>query len=178
MSDTIRYPPELPSESESIDALVADISTAEQTIALAHLRERLEKNRASLLKHEQEFNEMYDRAGRNLPVEGLVLLAHSVGEAEKGAAERLDPWIRALQQARQVPSQEGREYIDDLIEISTAWLAVYQNTRARLLKLAAERRGRTSEVLRARPVAGEIDFAELSREHMARYPKIRAALAK
>jgi hypothetical protein len=34
------------------------------------------------------------------------------------------------------------------------------------------------KVLRARPVTGKIDYAELSREHLARYPKIRAALAK
>lgn len=34
------------------------------------------------------------------------------------------------------------------------------------------------EVLRARPVKGEIDHKALSREFMARYPKIRAALAK
>jgi len=31
---------------------------------------------------------------------------------------------------------------------------------------------------RARPAEGEVDYAELSREHIARYPKIRAALAK
>ena len=34
------------------------------------------------------------------------------------------------------------------------------------------------KVLRARPVNGEIDYAELSREHIARYPKIRARLAE
>ncbi len=34
------------------------------------------------------------------------------------------------------------------------------------------------EVLRARPVKGKIDYAELSREHIARYPKIRARLAE
>ena len=33
-------------------------------------------------------------------------------------------------------------------------------------------------VLHARPVEGEIDHAALSREHIARYPKIRAALAE
>jgi hypothetical protein len=32
-------------------------------------------------------------------------------------------------------------------------------------------------ILRARPVKGEVDHTALSREHMARYPKIRAALA-
>jgi len=34
------------------------------------------------------------------------------------------------------------------------------------------------KILRARPVKGKIDYAELSREHIARYPKIRAALAR
>jgi hypothetical protein len=34
------------------------------------------------------------------------------------------------------------------------------------------------EVLHARPAKGKIDHAELSREFMARFPKIRAALAK
>jgi len=33
-------------------------------------------------------------------------------------------------------------------------------------------------IMRGRPVEGEIDYAELSREHITRYPKIRAALAK
>ena len=32
--------------------------------------------------------------------------------------------------------------------------------------------------LRARPAKGEVDWAELSREHIARYPKIRARLAE
>ena len=43
---------------------------------------------------------------------------------------------------------------------------------------AAGRRVAAGEVLRARPVAGEINFAELSCEHIARYPKIRARLAE
>ncbi len=34
------------------------------------------------------------------------------------------------------------------------------------------------EAVRARPVNGEIDYAEFSREHIARYPKIRARLAE
>ena len=34
------------------------------------------------------------------------------------------------------------------------------------------------KVLRAKPVKGEVDWAELSREHIARYPKIRARLAE
>jgi len=35
-----------------------------------------------------------------------------------------------------------------------------------------------AKALRAKPVKGEVDWAELSREHIARYPKIRARLAE
>lgn len=38
--------------------------------------------------------------------------------------------------------------------------------------------GQRGDVLRARPVKGDIDYAKLSREHIARYPKILARLAK
>jgi hypothetical protein len=44
-------------------------------------------------------------------------------------------------------------------------------------KPAAKAPGK-DEVLRARPVKGKINWAELSREHIRRYPKIRSALAK
>jgi hypothetical protein len=47
-----------------------------------------------------------------------------------------------------------------------------------LLILASERRGDSDKVLRARPVAGDIDYAKLSREFIAKFPKILAALAK
>ena len=40
------------------------------------------------------------------------------------------------------------------------------------------RRPAAKEVLRARPGAGKIDHGALSREFIARFPKIRAALAK
>jgi hypothetical protein len=47
-----------------------------------------------------------------------------------------------------------------------------------LLELAARRRGDTAEVLRARPVEGDIDHEKLTCEIVARFPKILAALAK
>lgn len=34
------------------------------------------------------------------------------------------------------------------------------------------------KILRAKPAKREVDWAELSREHIARYPKIRARLAE
>jgi len=45
-------------------------------------------------------------------------------------------------------------------------------------KPAAKPRHEEKKILRARPVKGVIDYAELTREHMARYPKIRARLAE
>ena len=41
-----------------------------------------------------------------------------------------------------------------------------------------EQPAKPEKPLRARPLQGAIDYAELSREHLKRYPKIRAALAK
>lgn len=38
--------------------------------------------------------------------------------------------------------------------------------------------GRKEKVLRAKRVEGEVDHEALSREFMARFPKLRAALAK
>jgi hypothetical protein len=44
-------------------------------------------------------------------------------------------------------------------------------------KPAAKALGK-DKVLRAKRAKGEVDWAELSREHIARYPKIRARLAE
>ena len=45
-------------------------------------------------------------------------------------------------------------------------------------KPAAKQRSDEKKIMRARPVEGEIDYAELSRDTIARFPKILAALAK
>jgi hypothetical protein len=53
------------------------------------------------------------------------------------------------------------------------------DTRKKQPKTAAvPRQPAVDEVLRARPVKGKIDHEALSREFIARFPKIRAALAK
>jgi len=45
-------------------------------------------------------------------------------------------------------------------------------------KPAAKQRPGEKKILRARPVKGKIDYAELSRDTIAKFPKILAALAK
>jgi hypothetical protein len=67
------------------------------------------------------------------------------------------------------------ERAQESIKVAEGWLALYRDTRERLLRLAAERR---PVVLRVHPVEGEVDHEALSREFVARFPKIRAALAE
>jgi hypothetical protein len=104
-------------------------------------------------------------------------------EKERAALERLHPLIDRLQQ-KMVEGGDGidaetQELFQESIDSAFDWITPYQTLCTKLLKLASERRMITANgILRAQPVTGEIDYAELSREHIARYPKIRAALAK
>ena len=79
---------------------------------------------------------------------------------------------------RSLSNAEAQGSLQEFVDTASGRLLLYRDLYDKLLKLAAERRRAAGEVLRARPVEGEIDYAELIREHMARYPKIRAALAK
>ncbi|MBV8119647.1 MAG: hypothetical protein JO081_06895 [Alphaproteobacteria bacterium] len=160
-----------------LGAFGTDISAAEKADALARLRQLARKSRRGLEKQRREFEAMYDEASRRLPSEGLVMLAERVRQGEAGARELLDPWMDALRQAQLVPNTEGQRYIQELLDFSGGWLALYQEVRKKLFQLAAERRP-TNQILRARPVEGEVGYGELSREHIARYPKIRARLAE
>jgi hypothetical protein len=149
---------------------------------LARLRRRVMENRRALEEHANEFDKAYEEAthGR-LDANGLVQLAATVLEAERGAAEQLHPWMEALRERlihRSERAQEAQQYLYELHEFAVAWLATYQTLRERLLKLASERRDNSGTVLRARPVKGEIDHESLTREIVARFPKILAALAK
>jgi hypothetical protein len=160
-----------------LSAQRADLSDAEKADALGRLALLVEKNRSGLEKHTQEFAKMLEEATQRLPSEGLVMLAERVRQSEAAARELLYPWIDALQHGMSGSSNEGRQYIEQLLDISQDWLSLYHETRRKLLELAAQRRP-AEMILHARPVEGENDHAALSREFMERFPKIRAALAK
>jgi hypothetical protein len=72
---------------------------------------------------------------------------------------------------------EVRRARQESIQVAKGWLALYCDIRERLQRLAAQRRP-ADVVLRAKPVQGEVDDKGLSREFIARFPKLRAALAK
>jgi hypothetical protein len=176
MAEAIDFSPNFVKPS-LLGALRGDISAAEKADALARLGHLAEANRRGLQKHTRQFQKMYVEASQRLPGEGLVMLGERIRESEAGARELLYPWMEALRQAISVPSDQGRHYIQELLIVSEAWLTLYQETRNKILKLAAER-SPADGVLRARPVEGETDHDALSHEFMERFPKIRTALAE
>lgn len=177
MSDSLEVSPDFIDPSLP-GALRAAGSAAEMAGVLSRLAQRVEENRRVLAKHVREFETMYDEGSRRLSVDGLVELAERVRQGDSGARELLIPWMEALRQARVAAGPEGQRYIQDLLTISEAWLALYGDARERLLRLAADRRGAAGKIRHARPVAGEIDHEALTREIIARFPKILAALAE
>jgi hypothetical protein len=73
---------------------------------------------------------------------------------------------------------EAHQLLEKAVNIAAGYVAGYQDLRDQLLSMDAEERASSPEVLRVRLVSGEIDYADRTREIIARYPKILAALAK
>jgi hypothetical protein len=73
---------------------------------------------------------------------------------------------------------EAHALIQQAVEIVTSYVSGCLESRDRVIRVDAKQRVAPTAVLRAQPVEGEVDYAELSREHLARYPKIRAVLAE
>jgi hypothetical protein len=182
MPDAVEFPSDFLPDPALIDAY-AEATPSDWLMRLAKLRLRIERGHTFLREQADSLNQLYEEiAQSDADAQHSARVTELVLEKRRAAAESLLPGIVALRQKLAVRGDrldpDVRLTFEESVEIAAGWLALYDTLHCKLLKLAAERRGRTSEVLRARPVAGEIDFAELSREHMARYPKIRAALAK
>jgi hypothetical protein len=162
-----------------IEALSAEVSPSKRAQLLRRLQKQQDDARAALKEQAKALDQSYEdvRSGAGDPAR----LADIILGKERADAERLRPSIGALRQKLTAHADhldpEIRQTVQNSLDILEAWLPLYQYLRRRLLKLADERRD-SGEILRAKPVAGDIDYAELSREHIARYPKIRAALAK
>ena len=69
---------------------------------------------------------------------------------------------------------EAYALVQRAVETVTSYVSGYLESRDQMIK----QRVAPTAVLRAQPVEGEVDHAALSREFMARFPKIRAALAE
>jgi hypothetical protein len=148
---------------------------------IADLREIVNQGHAALEQLRAHFDEHLANIARSdVDPERLASLVQGAGEKRGAAAEKVYPVIEGLQRkiVKHSDLPEALRCLEEGVEIAKSALGFYDSFHRKLLNLAAERRQNARKVLRARPVAGEIDYAELSREHIARYPKIRAALAE
>ena len=166
----------------SVEAFGLATARADRERLLAQIRDQLEKLRAADEKSRAELEKFYERVSEggvgSAETEQAAPASH---EDESAAAKMLLPRIQSLQRYLIGTSldddPEGHELLQEAVNIAVGYAAGYQNLRAQLIRFDAERRT-AGDVLRARPIEGEIDYAKLSREHMTRQPKIRAALAK
>jgi acyl carrier protein phosphodiesterase len=188
-ADGLRYGPyQMPDTLDAsqyefpLATLIDAIGSTEAESKWAKLQSAQERAIAALENRRAELNSLYKRAvAPDTSWEEIAQVASMIGEWGRVAAEKLYPQIGALQQKLAAPHNDMRPEVrrarQESVKVAEGWLALYRDLRNKLRRLAAERRP-ADVVLLARPVAGETDYAELSREHIARYPKIRAALAE
>jgi hypothetical protein len=166
-----------------LDLIGAAQAEGERANRLALLRRLAANARSATEQYAEQLRRLYDDAQR--PGNGadwLVAAAATVGQRGATERERLYPGIEQLK--HQLAASIGRKdpefrvLFEETIAIGETWLALPASFERRLLQLAAERGAASEKIRPARPVAGEIDYTGLSREHLARHPKIRAALAE
>ena len=149
---------------------------------VAQLRGRVEEGRGKQKEWSRRFDRLYDEARTsdwNEPF--LVQWAAALLEKQRAALELFYPMIEGLQRraadyaAR--PDAELLELCRSSIGLVLGWITPYQTLAGMLLELA-KHRAEADRILRARPVGGEIDHGELTREIIARFPKILSELAE
>jgi hypothetical protein len=145
--------------------------------------ERLESGRAAQQQWASSFDRLYEKAVRDAySAPFLMRWAAALIRQQRAALEQINPLIEEIQ--RQVDALEERpnagmlKLYQKAFDLAFGWIEPYQRLCDRLLDLASERLSDLPKDLRAHPLAGEIDHSALSREIIARFPKILAALAE
>jgi len=151
-------------------------------IELERLRKETENDLAQLKNSMAWLAKHFEQsAPDDLDPDWLAEAAEQAQRKEREAAAHFRPVVAALKTALEPPEDKFEANVQQLlregIEVLEGWLVFYQRFHKMLARLAEER-GASPKVLRARPLQGEVDHEALSREFMARFPKIRAALAK
>lgn len=151
-------------------------------IELEQFRKETENDLAELKLAAAWLAEHFEKpAPDDLDPDWLAQAVKQAQEKEREAAVHLRPVIDVLRGALEPPvdefEAEVQQLLRDGIEVLEGWLAFYQGFYTMLARQAAERCTPRS-VLYARPIKGDIDHEALTREIIARFPKILAALAK
>jgi hypothetical protein len=166
-----------------LDVLNLDAAAGEQSALRVKLRNTIEKSRQLQKEWSSRFDEFYDEALRqDWDAPFIIRQVAFLLEKQRAALEHLYPVIAKLQGS--IAAHRGRldtevlELYRVIADWAFGWITPYQTLGDKLLALAFERRFAHDTVLRARPVEGPVDHEALSREFIARFPNIRAALAK
>jgi hypothetical protein len=163
-----------PTESRQLDARLRDRSELER------LRRQIENDLAELTNAKSWLTEHLELLSP-ADADWLAEAAKQGREKEREADAHFRPVIAALKDALEPPADrfeaDVQQLLRDGIEVLEGWLAFYRGFHKMLARQAGERDA-SPKVLRARPVEGEVDHEALSREFIARFPKIRAALAE
>lgn len=181
MPDGFELPNDMVLLPAILDAISAGAAAGERARLLTRLGQQQERAEADLLRRRAEFETLYEKAATTSDAAEITKLSAVVSENGRAAAELLQPAIDKLRAMLASPvvlrSREGQRLYQNALDIALAWLALYENLAERLLQSAAKRSA-GGKLLRARPVGGEIDHAGLTREIIARFPKILAELAR
>jgi hypothetical protein len=183
MPDFIEISGDIERLVELVDAFSAATARADRARLLSQMREQLEKLRVADEEAQAALRESCEtgseRAGRNIESERAAL---ALRQNENAVVKKLLPRILSLQRyLTGTPlddEPEAHQLLEKAVNIAAGYVAGYQDLRDQLLSMDAEERASSPEVLRVRLVSGEIDYADRTREIIARYPKILAALAK
>ena len=183
MTDVLDVSQDFLPDPKLIDALRSDHRLVRSPVLLARLRKQQMEARSAFEKQSENLTQLYGEIEHGDYDPGsLAQMAEVIRGKEHTQAERLRPGMEALQQKLAIQGlqldPEIQNYFQESLDIAVGWLELYRTLRERLLKLASERLGSPSEVLRARPLEGDIDHETLTREIVARFPRILAALAK
>jgi hypothetical protein len=169
--------PEAVIEPALLDPAI-DVDSIEDARLVARLQQRVEKGRLNLQMHVKHLQQLLvEIEAENFSADDLTRLAQEALTRERATVELFHPGASSLEEKlasnERLRAPDALPYFEEALKISAGWSAAWHRLYEGILTLAEVKRG-----ARARPGKGTVDWAELSREHIARYPKIRARLAE
>lgn len=168
-------------ELDLVRAFRVETGAIQRAKILARLRRRLEKARFDVRRLKDEVGSLYvEAAQHDAAAMEFMQRAQTFIGSWQATAERFRSEVMTLEEQSTDGTRIDEEteiFFRDSLILAAEWLDAVATFRTELLGFS-EARAVPVEILRAHPLTGQIDHTALSREFIARFPKIRAALAK
>jgi hypothetical protein len=163
----------------SIEAFGSATARADRVRLLGQIRDQLEKLRTADEESTAKLEAFYEGDSKGNLSAGQAVLASR--ENESAAAEMLLSRIlslrRYLTDTSRLHDPQAHQLLQKAVDVAAGYIAGHENLRDQLVAFA-ERRAAAEEIRRVRLVEGKIDHRKLTREIIARFPKVLAELAK